>query len=163
TPGPSIVVFEDLHWADSESVALFERIADLSGHRLLIGTYRPDEITRRHPLAELLPRLERRHTVTHLRLDPLSPADTSLLRTAVLGKAPPYGTAVALHNRTGGNPFFLEELLKARGDDDIDQLCDRPLPWNVAEALRRQLDDLDPSEQRVVEAAAVLGRKVPFD
>jgi DNA-binding CsgD family transcriptional regulator len=163
TPGPSIIVFEDLHWADSESVALFERIADLPGSRLLIATYRPDEVTRRHPVADLLPRLERRHSVTHLRLDRLSLADTSLFLKEVLGQAPTYRTAVALHHRTGGNPFFLEELLKARGDDDLDQLCDRPLPWNVAEALRRQLDDLDQSEQRVVEAAAVLGRKVPFD
>src|SRR5690242_8950070 len=131
TPGPSIVVFEDLHWADSESVALFERMADLSGGRLLIGTYRPDEVTRRHPLAELLPRLERRHTVVHLRLDRLSLTDTSGFLKAVVGHTPSYRTAVALHNRTGGNPFFLEELLKARGDDDIDQLGDRPLPWNV--------------------------------
>src|SRR6185437_13880345 len=163
TPGPSIVVFEDLHWADSESVALFERMADLSGGRLLIGTYRPDEVTRRHPLAELLPRLERRHTVVHLRLDRLSLTDTSGFLKAVVGHTPSYRTAVALHNRTGGNPFFLEELLKARGDDDIDQLGDRPLPWNVAEALRRQLDDLGPAEKRIVEASAVLGRKVPFD
>ena len=162
-PGPSIVVFEDLHWADSESVALFERMADLSGGRLLIGTYRPDEVTRRHPLAELLPRLERRHTVVHLRLDRLSLTDTSEFVRAVVGHTPSYRTAVALHNRTGGNPFFLEELLKARGDDDIDQLGDRPLPWNVAEALRRQLDDLGPAEKRIVEASAVLGRKVPFD
>ena len=163
TPGPSIAVFEDLHWADSESVALFERMADLSGGRLLIGTYRPDEVTRRHPLAELLPRLERRHTVVHLRLDRLSLTDTSEFLKAVVGHTPSYRTAVALHHRTGGNPFFLEELLKARGDDDIDQLGDRPLPWNVAEALRRQLDDLGPAEKRIVEASAVLGRKVPFD
>ena len=76
---------------------------------------------------------------------------------------PPYRAAVALHNRTGGNPFFLEELLRARGDDDLDELCDQPLPWSLAEALRRQLDDLDPAEQRIVEAAAVLGRRIPFD
>jgi DNA-binding CsgD family transcriptional regulator len=163
TPGPSVVVFEDLHWADSESVALFERIADLPGRRLLVGTYRPDEVTRRHPVADLLPRIERRHTVTHLRLGPFNLADTSMFLKSVVGRAPTYRTAVALHNRTGGNPYFLEELLKAHGEHDIDQLCERPLPWNVAEALRRQLDDLDPQQQRVIEAAAVLGRKVPFD
>src|SRR3569833_657805 len=72
TPGPAMVVFEDLHWADSESIALFERLADMPGHRLLVGTYRPDEITRRHPVADLLPRLERRHSVTHLWLDRLT-------------------------------------------------------------------------------------------
>ncbi|MFD0525896.1 ATP-binding protein [Paractinoplanes durhamensis] len=70
---PAVVVFEDLHWADSESAALFERIADQRGPRLLIGTYRPDEVTRRQPVAGLLARLERRHAVTHVRLDRLTP------------------------------------------------------------------------------------------
>jgi DNA-binding CsgD family transcriptional regulator len=163
TPGPSVVVFEDLHWADSESVALFERIADLPGSRLLVGTYRPDEVTRRHPLADLLTRLERRYMVTNVRLERLNLAETSRFLKSVTGRPPAYRTALSLHNRTGGNPFFLEELIKANGDEDLDTLCDRPLPWNVAEALRRQLDDLDPTEKRIVEAAAVLGRKVPFD
>jgi DNA-binding CsgD family transcriptional regulator len=162
-PGPSVVVFEDLHWADSESVALFERIGDLPGTRLLVGTYRPGEVTRRHPVADLLTRLERRYPVTHLRLERFTLADTSAFLRAVTGGPPPYRAAVALHGRTGGNPFFLEELLKAGGDTDLDRLCDQPLPWNLAEALRHQLDELDPAQQRIVEAAAVLGRKVPFD
>jgi len=103
------VVFEDLHWADSESVALFERIAELPGPGLLIGTYRPDEITRRHPLADLLTRLERRYTVTNVRLERLKPrrhVDVPEVRDRA-----PAGlrTALSLHNRTGGNPFFLEE------------------------------------------------------
>ena len=49
-----VVVFEDLHWADSESVALFERLGDLPGRRLLVGTYRPGEVDRRNPAADLL-------------------------------------------------------------------------------------------------------------
>ena len=48
-----MIVFDDLHWADSESVALFERLAEPgSGPRLLVGTYRPDALIRRHPIAE---------------------------------------------------------------------------------------------------------------
>src|SRR6266545_2695715 len=46
---PAVVVFEDLHWADSESSALFERVAELPGPRLLVGTYRPEEVTSRQP------------------------------------------------------------------------------------------------------------------
>src|SRR6478736_9604226 len=70
---PSVLVFDDLHWADSESVALFERLAEPgSGPRLLVGTYRPDALHRRPPTAELVPRLERRHAVTHVHLERLS-------------------------------------------------------------------------------------------
>jgi DNA-binding CsgD family transcriptional regulator len=165
TSQQAIVLFEDLHWADPESIALFERIPDLPGRRLLVGTYRPDEVTRRNPVADLLTRLERRHTVTHLRLERFGLRDTSVLLEAVSGRPPSYRAAVSLHNRTGGNPYFLEELLRAGGDSslDLERLCEQPLPWNLAEALRRQLDDVDPRQQRVVEAAAVLGHKIPFD
>jgi DNA-binding CsgD family transcriptional regulator len=165
TPPPAIVAFEDLHWADPESIALFERIPDLPGRRLLVGTYRPEEVTRRNPVADLLTRLERRHAVTHVRLDRLGLADTSALLEAVSGRPPSYRAAMSLHNRTGGNPYFLEELLRAGGDGavDLERLCEQPLPWNLAEALRRQLDDVDPRQLRVVEAAAVLGLKIPFD
>ena len=83
--GPAVIVFEDLHWADSESAALFERIADQRGPRLLIGTYRPDEVTRRQPVAGLLARLERRHTVTHVRLERLTPSQTAAMLAAATG------------------------------------------------------------------------------
>jgi DNA-binding CsgD family transcriptional regulator len=161
---PALVIFEDLHWADSESVGLFERLGDLPGGRLLIGTYRPGEVNRRNPAAELLTRLERRYPVTYLRLERLPLDETSELLTAMIGHPPSYRAAVALHNRTGGNPFFLEELFKASGGRlDLDQLACEPLPWNLADTLRRQLDELDQTQERVIEAAAVLGRKVPFD
>ncbi|WP_203987282.1 ATP-binding protein [Virgisporangium aurantiacum] len=162
---PDVVVFEDLHWADSESVALFERLGDLPGSRLLVGTYRPGEVDRRNPAADLLTRLERRYPVTYVRLERLSLDDTSALLTAMTGRRPPYRAAVALQNRTGGNPFFLEELVKAAGGGELDlrKLSVDPLPWNLADTLRRQLDELDHTQERVIEAAAVLGRKVPFD
>ena len=70
----------------------------------------------------------------------------------------------ALHHRTGGNPFFLEELLRgARGRRPGRRWRDQPLPWSLAEVLRRQVDDLEPAVTRIVEAAAVLGLAVPFD
>ncbi|HEX7744005.1 MAG TPA: AAA family ATPase [Micromonosporaceae bacterium] len=160
---PAVLVFEDLHWADSESAALFERLADQSGPRLLIGTYRPDEVTRRQPVAALLARMERRHAVTHVRLDRLTSADTATFLASVTGRPVPFRAAASLHHRTGGNPFFLEELLRECSDNDLDQLCDLPLPWSLAEVLRRHIDELAPASQRIVEAAAVLGHRIPFD
>ena len=88
-------------------------------------------------------------------------AETSAFLTAATGKPPPYRAAVALHNRTGGNPFFLEELLRA--GEDLEKLGEEPLPWSLAETLRRQVDHLDPDQQRIVEAAAMLGYRIPFD
>ncbi|MEV0839767.1 AAA family ATPase [Actinocatenispora sera] len=159
---PAVIVFEDLHWADSESAALFERLADQEGPRLLIGTYRPDEVSGRQPIGALLARMERRHTLTHLRLGRLTEADTAAYVASALGSPAPYRTIAALHHRTGGNPFFLEELLRS-APDDIESLGDAPLPWSLAEALRRQVESLPADIRHLVEAAAVLGYRIPFD
>src|SRR5256885_8669948 len=160
---PAVVVFEDLHWADSESAALFERIADLPGRLLLVGTYRPAEVTPRLPVAGLLARLERRHAVTNLWLDRLGPAETTALLANATGHPVPYRVAMALHPRTRGNPVFLEELVRDHAGGDLEKLDEQPLPWSLAEVLRRQLGELDPAARRIAEAAALLGQRVPFD
>ena len=162
--GPALLVVDDLHWADPETLAVFEQLDEVtSGPLLLVGTYRPGELTRRHPLAETLERLDRRLGVSHLRLERLAPADTARFLSAVYGQSPARRVVTALHHRTGGNPFFLEELLKAAGDADLAEIHTQPLPWNLAEALRSQLDGLAPDRRQVVEAAAVLGARVSFD
>lgn len=159
-----VLVVDDLHWADPESMAVIERLIENPPSRLLVvGTYRPEELTRRHPTAEMVQRLERRHTVVHLRLERLGQGDVAGFLAAVFGRPTSHRVAGKLHQRTGGNPFFLEELLKAAGGDDPEEICVQPLPWTLAEALRSQLDDLAPEQRRVVEAAAVLGARVSFD
>jgi DNA-binding CsgD family transcriptional regulator len=159
-----LIVFEDLHWADAESLSVFELLAEPGGGSLvLVGTYRAEGLSRRHPAADLLPRLERRHSVTHVQLGRLAPAEVNEFLAAVFEKDPPYRAVDALHSRTGGNPFFLEELVAGAGDLTTEELAGAPLPWTVAEAVRRQLDGLDPDVRAVVSAASVLGRRVPFD
>lgn len=161
---PGLVVFEDLHWADAESLALFERLAEPDGGQLLIvGTYRPDGLSRRHPASELLPRLERRHSVVHLHLNRLTPAEVSAFLRSVFDADPSFRTVDALHSRTGGNPFFLEELVASAAGLPSDGLADAPLPWSVAELVRTQLEELAPDVRAVLTAASVLGRRFTFD
>src|SRR5690606_38513685 len=165
----ALVVLEDLHWADPESVAVFERLAALpavdprpgAGAVLLVGTYRPDGLSRRPPAAEALLRIERRHTVTHVRLGRLDPAAVSDFLTVVQGSEPSFRTVDELHSRTGGNPFFLEQLVAASPDRGGRE--DVALPWTVAELVRAEVDDLDPPVRQMLSAAAVLGRRVHFD
>ncbi|QYG94833.1 AAA family ATPase [Iamia sp. SCSIO 61187] len=160
----TVVVFEDLHWADSESITVFERLAAIGADApALVGTYRPGDLTRRHPLTDALARLDRRPHAVHLRIDRLSIPDVQDFLAAVYGSRPSYRVAEALHTRSGGNPLFLEELLVASGGATLDDLAAAPLPWNLAEAVRAQVDDLEPPSRRVIETAAVLGRRVPFD
>ena len=130
---------------------------------MVLGTYRPDGLLRRHPAAELLRRLERRHAVIHLRLGRLSPAEVSVFVTNARGEAPSFRVVDALHNRSGGNPFFLEELVAACGDASCEDLDEIPLPWTLSELVRSQVDELDPDVHRIVSAASLLGRRVRFD
>ncbi|MGN6694512.1 MAG: ATP-binding protein, partial [Aquihabitans sp.] len=151
------------HWADSESIGLFEQVATSSASCSVVGTYRPSELTRRHPLTEALPRLDRRPHAVHVRIGRFTEGDVSSFLTAVYGNRPSHRVVEALTTRSGGNPFFLEELLLASGGVALEDLGSAPLPWNLAEAVHNQVDDLDAGARRVIETAAVLGRRVTFD
>jgi DNA-binding CsgD family transcriptional regulator len=161
--GSGLVVFEDLHWADAESLGLFRHLAatpDLP--ILLVGTYRPEDLDRRH-VTDLLAAIERQHQVEHLILGRLSVEEVRALVTAVRGEVAPFAAAADLHRRTAGNPFFLEELLLAAGSTGVDQLAGLPLPATLTEAVLRHLDGLEGDQRLVVDTASILGQRIPFD
>jgi DNA-binding CsgD family transcriptional regulator len=161
--GSGVIVFEDLHWADPESLGLFQRLAvapDLPV--LLVGTYRPEDLDRGH-VTDLLAAIERRRDVAHVTLDRLSVDEVRTLIAAARETDVPYATAAELHRRTGGNPFFVEELLVAAGDASSEQLAELPLPETLTEAVLRHLEALSPEQRHVIDAAAVLGQRIPFD
>jgi DNA-binding CsgD family transcriptional regulator/tetratricopeptide (TPR) repeat protein len=163
-PARALLVFEDLQWADAQSVALFGRLAVASDlPLLLVGTFRPEGVTRRHPVVDLLAELDRQRSVTTIALDRLDRTGVAELLAAVYRHPVPFRAAEALHQRTGGNPFFLEELVVTAGRADPGRLAELPLPWNLTEAVLRRLDDLTGDQRRVVEAAAILGRRIWFD
>src|SRR6266508_2965401 len=156
--GRGVLVFEDLHWADAQSVALFGRLAlTPSLGALLVGSFRPEAVDRRHQLVATLADVGRQREITQVALDRLDHHAVAELLAAVYGHPVPFRVAEAMHRRTGGNPFFLEELLVTAGDTDPERLQDLPLPWNLSEAVLRRLDLLDPAQLRVVEAASVPG------
>src|SRR5690606_22311419 len=108
----AVLIFEDLHWADSDTVAVFEHLASPALPALtLIATYRPEDLTSRLPGGEMLIRLERRRHVHQVHLEPLDRFEIAAFITAVTGRAPSTRVIDSLRRRTGGNPFFLEEIL----------------------------------------------------
>jgi DNA-binding CsgD family transcriptional regulator len=162
-PG-GVVVFEDLHAADPDSISLFVRLATTPGlAALLVGTYRAEELGGRRRAAELLAALEHRRPVSHVFLRRLDEGDVRDLLRAVYGRSAPYRVVDALYQRTAGNPFFLEELLLSAGPAAPEDLTSLPLPWSLTEVVLRALDGLDARERRVVDAAAVLGQRIHFD
>jgi DNA-binding CsgD family transcriptional regulator/tetratricopeptide (TPR) repeat protein len=160
---PAVIVFEDLHWADADSLGLFQRLSVTPQlDVLLLGTFRPEDLDRRH-LTDLLAAVERHKHVEHVNISRLGVREVASLIAAVRSTKVSYTTAAALHSRTGGNPFFLEELLVTAGDIPAQDLADYPLPRTLTEAVLAHLDGLDPEERRAVDAASVLGERIPFD
>ncbi len=156
----TIYVFEDVHWADAESLEVIDRLmaAGPLGASVLV-TYRPNALRPGHPGSTFLQRAERRSHVAQLRLEPLRRDEVADYLAAV-GRAADAKTVEHVHSRTGGNPLLLSELVAAT-DDEAD--LTGGLPWTLAEMLRPEIERLPGNERVVAEAVAVLGIDVGFE
>ncbi|HEX2133854.1 MAG TPA: AAA family ATPase [Actinophytocola sp.] len=153
---PVVVVLDDLHWADPESVRLLEFVAQHTWFErvLLVGTYRDVEVEATdHPLAPLLvPLLARATTLTLTGLDE---AGVGALITRTTGAEPDGDTVAEVHLRTGGNPFFVEQTARLWHSGS----ALTTVAPGVRDAVRRRLSLLAPVVSRLLTGAAVLGRE----
>jgi tetratricopeptide (TPR) repeat protein len=163
---PLLLVFEDLHWIDSETQAFLDSLVDSlpTTHILLLVNYRPEY---RHGWGG-------KTYYTQLRLDPLPPARADELLQALLGTDPSLTALTPLLTaRTEGNPFFLEEsvqtlietqvLVGERGSYRLAQsLASLQVPATVQAVLAARIDRLLPEEKRLLQTASVIGYEVPL-
>ena len=145
---PTLLVLEDVHWADEATLEMLRFLGRrLDGLPLLVvATFRADEVTTGHPLTVLLGDLATGPAVCRIQLKPLSVAGVRRLVQAGGSCLDP----VELHNRTGGNPFYVTEVLAN---------CDQWLPDSVRDAVLARASRLSPAGRTVLAAAAVLGQR----
>jgi DNA-binding CsgD family transcriptional regulator/tetratricopeptide (TPR) repeat protein len=140
---PRIVVVEDVHWADETTLEVLQvvgrRAAQLRA--LVIATYRTDDVGPDHPLSVALGEVP---TGLVVPVD-LAPLSLPSVATLAEGKAT---DPMALHGATGGNPFYVTEVLASGGDE---------LPPTIRDAVWARVRHLKPEGRAVVEAASVLG------
>jgi class 3 adenylate cyclase/tetratricopeptide (TPR) repeat protein len=163
---PLLLVFEDLHWIDSETQALLDRLIESlpTAHILLLVNYRPEY---QHGWGS-------KTYYTQVRLDPLPPASAEAFLAGLLGDdlslAPLLSLLLA---RTAGNPFFLEESVRTLVETAAlvgtpgayrlaTPLQGMSVPATVPAVLAARIDRLAPDEKRLLQTAAVLGTDVPF-
>ena len=131
---PTILVIEDLHWADEATLDVVRLLASKAdtAPALILGTYRDDELDLRHRLRVVLGELATLQGIERIELPRLSPE-------AVAQLAEPHGIdADELYGRTGGNPFFVSEVLASgRHGDPADGPRRRPRPRGAPEPDRR--------------------------
>ena len=144
--GETVLVVEDVHWADEATLDLLgvlgRRVERLGV--LVLVTYRSDELPRTHPLRIVLGDLATAAGVERLHLEPLS-------RRAVAELARPLGVdAGALYARTGGNPFFVTEVLASGGG---------AIPPTVRDAVLARAARLDETGRGLLDAVAVVTQR----
>lgn len=143
---PTLLVFEDVHWADEATLDLLRFLGRRIGNTraLLMATYRDDEVGSKHPLRILLGDLAT-SSVRRMALPPLSEKAVGLL-------AEGSGLdAVKLHKQTDGNPFYITEILAAGGE---------AIPATVRDAVLARVARLSASSRAVLEAAAIIGSRI---
>jgi DNA-binding CsgD family transcriptional regulator/tetratricopeptide (TPR) repeat protein len=146
-PGPTIAIFEDVHWADGATVDLLRflgRRLDQTA-TLLVATYRDDELGAQHPLRIVLGDVE---AARRISLAPLTEDGVRIL--AGDSRVDPE----ELHRRTGGNPFFVTEALAAGGTG---------VPESVRDAVLARASHLGSSARELLDTAAVIGMRVETD
>jgi class 3 adenylate cyclase/tetratricopeptide (TPR) repeat protein len=163
---PLVLVFEDLHWIDAETQAFLDQLMESlpTARLLLLVNYRPEY---RHDWGS-------KTYYRQLRIDPLSPASADQLLGALLGHDP---SVILLRPvliaRTDGNPFFLEESVRSlvetgalAGERGTYRLTRSPetlnIPATVQNILAARIDRLVPEDKRLLQAASVVGKDVPY-
>ena len=163
---PLIVIFEDLHWIDTETQALLDSLVESvpTVRLLLLTNYRPEY---QHGWSG-------KSYYRQLRIDPLPPETADELLTALLGADPTVEPLKRLLiERTEGNPFFLEESVRTlaetkvlMGERGAYQLARASqsfqIPATAQAILAARIDRLAPEDKRLLQAAAVVGKDVPF-
>lgn len=116
--GPLVLIVEDLHWADTSTRQLVATLAHagLTGPVLVVTTYRVDDVHYHHPLRPVLAELARSSRTQRIELAPLDRDAVAAMIAAITGEPPDRDHLVEIHRRSGGNPFFVEELLAMPGD-----------------------------------------------
>jgi predicted ATPase/class 3 adenylate cyclase len=162
---PICLVAENLHWVDSESQLLLNRLVDgLTNARvLLLLNYRPEY---QHDWGNL-------SYFNQIRLDPLSSENTEDFLTELLGADPGLAPMKKLLvERTSGNPFFLEESVRSLIESGAlvgergayraaEELPDIEVPATVQAVLAARVDRLGSEDKRLLQTAAVIGKDVP--
>ena len=158
--GPLIYVFEDIHWADAQSLEVIDRLV-VAGPLTasLLMTYRPNALQSDLPASGFLQRVERRNQAVQLRLEPLRRDEVAEYLWSS-GRDVDGQMVDHVHSRTGGNALLLCELVGST-DNDAD-LADG-LPWTLAEILRPEIEGLPQHQREVAQAIAVLGVEVDFE
>ena len=166
---PVLVVLEDLHWADRSSLLLLEFLAPRfrSAAIVLLATYRDLDVIPDHPLYAALAAVSRHSHTQRLVLRGLEPDALARFVAATAGLRPSPAAVEAMLRDTGGNPFFVSEVVRLLASEaqlerlDGGRLEPLGVPPSVREVIGQRLARLSPAVRELLDLAATIGLEIP--
>jgi predicted ATPase/signal transduction histidine kinase len=171
---PLVIFLDDLHWADVSSIRLLRTLVSdpEARHLLIIGAYRPEAVDVSGPLAAAIAALEP-SVVQRVELEPLDLASVTDLVADTVRTSRDKVAALAglVHERTAGNPFFVNQFLHSLFEDgligfapdtgrwswDLSGIRKRSVTDNVVELMAGRVAELPTATQEALRVAAVIG------
>ena len=162
---PTVLVIDDLQWADGSSLQLLSHLAArLPAGAALIGAFRNRAPVPGSGLTRFLAAASRLPGHRRIRLVALAPNEVAELVRGETGHDPDDGVARKIHTRTAGNPFFVRELSRLlatdRGVITAETVGRAEVPATVRDVVRDRMAGLDPAAVAMVRIAALIGRDV---
>ncbi len=157
---PVVLVIEDLHWIDPQSLGLLRFLISVveDSRLLMVLTFRSDEIGRGSAMRAWLPELDRNRRVTRLELARLDRRQVREMATAILDGAPDEEELMQVYLRTEGVPFFVEELVSCSGVRNLDSF-----PDTLRDILLARYEQLADATQRMLRLIAAGGVRVEHE
>jgi tetratricopeptide (TPR) repeat protein len=165
-----LVVLDDLQWADPSSILLLHYLARgvQKTPLLLLGAYRSGEIDSKHPLTPVLAELNRERLSQSISLKRMSLDEISMMIRQMLEQHDvPAEFCSLVYEKTRGNPFFVEEVVKSLKEENLIYLEDNKwrtrdisrieLPETVKSVVKARIDRLDDECQKVLTMASLVG------
>lgn len=179
---PLVIFLDDLQWADLASLKLIEQLTTDpdTQYLLTIGAYRDNEVNSTHPLIQTLEQIQKANTtINQIILHPLGIRDINQLIADTLSCSTESSQSLAelIATKTGGNPFFLTQLLQLLYTDhllsfdrlrgcwqwDIENIKGIGITDNVVDLMVRKISKLDDSTQKVLKLAACIGNRFDLE
>jgi predicted ATPase len=163
--GPALLVLEDLQWSGAAGQDLLSYLVRHTAdcRLLIVATYRDAASDRLPALVDALARLQSLAGVRRIRLNPLGTEDIALLleQDAGLPSATAVTVAAELRDQTGGNAYFVRELLRDRGTRGDLRVPGQPLvtPPSVRDALQSRMSRLRPEDAGIAGLVAIIGEE----
>jgi hypothetical protein len=174
---PIVLVLDDLHWADRDTIAMLRHVARaVPKHRLLVvGLYRDVELDRQHPLADALGALRREAPYERIALKGLDAAGVGALLEGVAQQEVNPALVRAISDETNGNPFFIREVLihlveegkiyreGGRWTTRVASVAELGIPEGVRQVITRRLSRLSEAANKLLSAASAFEGAFRFD